>query len=206
MPRLAPLGRAELPDLAPLFAFVEQSMGFVPNSLLVMGRWPELVRAFGALAATVLASRRIPAATKQLIAFVASTAAGCRYCQAHTAHGAERGGVPVAKLQAAFEFETSPLFDAAERAALRLARDASITPSAVEDAHFDALRSHYDEEAILELLAVISLFGWLNRWNDALATPLEAGPLSFARTQLGPCGWEAGSHGGDRPHAESDEP
>lgn len=194
MARIAPLAPDAVPDLAPLLAFAEQSMGFVPNSLLVMGRWPELVRAFGALAATVLAPRRVSAATKQLVAFVASTAAGCRYCQAHTAHGAERGGVPVEKLAAAFEFETSALFDEAERAALRLARDASITPSAVEDGHFEALRHSFDEDAIVELLAVISLFGWLNRWNDALATPLEAGPLSFARAQLGPSGWDAGPH------------
>jgi len=192
--RIRPLDPEAVPDLAPLLAFAEQSMGFVPNSLLVMGRWPELVRAFGALAATVLAPRHLPAATKQLVAFVASTAAGCRYCQAHTAYGAERGGVSAEKLAAAFEFETSSRFDESERAALRLARDASIAPSAVEDHHIETLRRYFDEDAILELVAVVSLFGWLNRWNDALATPLEAGPLSLARTQLGAHGWNAGPH------------
>jgi uncharacterized peroxidase-related enzyme len=194
MARLTPLDRDELPDLAPLLGLVEQGMGFVPNSLLVMGRWPELVRAFGALAATVLAPRRVDPSTKQLVAFVASRAAGCRYCQAHTAHGAARSGVPVEKLEAAFEFETDERFSERERAALRLARDASVTPAEVDDAHFEALRRHYDEDAILELVAVIALFGWLNRWNDTLATPLEAEPLRFARRHLAPRGWEAGEH------------
>ncbi len=194
MPRVAPVDPEAVPEVAPLLAFAEQSMGFVPNSLLVMGRWPELVRAFGALAATVLAPRHLPAATKQLVAFVASTAAGCRYCQAHAAHAAGRNGVSAEKLAAAFEFETSAFFDEAERAALHFARDASITPSAIEDRHFEGLRRRFDEDAIVEVLAVVSLFGWLNRWNDALATPLEADPLAFARAQLGPHGWQAGPH------------
>ena len=195
MSRLEPLPLDAVPDLAPLFAFAEQSMGFVPNSLLVMGRWPELVRAFGGLAATVLAPRRLPVATKQLVAFVASTAAGCRYCQAHTAHGAARSGVAAEKLEAAFEFDTSPLFDDAERAALRLAFDASVTPPATGETHFAALRQHYEEEQILEIVAVIALFGWLNRWNDALATPLETAPRAFAESHLAKRGWSAGQHG-----------
>jgi hypothetical protein len=43
---------------------------------------------------------------------------------------------------------------------------------------------------------VIALFGFLNRWNDTLGTPLEPVPLRFAREQLGPSGWEPGVHGG----------
>ena len=66
----------------------------------------------------------------QLVAHIASTAAGCRYCQAHTGAHAARAGVAEEKLAAAWEFETSDLFDAAERAALRLARDAAILPNA----------------------------------------------------------------------------
>ena len=194
MSRLDPLPPEATPELEPLYALVARSMGFVPNSLRVMGRWPELVRAFGGLAATVLAPRRLPAGTKQLVAFVASSAAGCRYCQAHTAHGAARDGVPAEKLEAAFAFETSPLFDAAERAALRLAFDASLAPPQTTEDHFAELRRHYDEETILEIVAVIALFGWLNRWNDALATPLEAAPRAFAERHLAPQGWSPGAH------------
>jgi uncharacterized peroxidase-related enzyme len=192
--RVEPLDRETVPELAPLFTLVEQAMGFVPNSLLTMARWPELVRAFGGLAAVVGAPRRLPPGTKQLVAFVSSRAAGCTYCQAHTSHGAARGGVPVEKIEAAFEFETSPLFDAKERAALRLARDASVSPPCVTDDHFRDLRQHFDDDEIVELVAVISLFGWLNRWNDTLGTPLEAKPLGFAEKHLAPGGWHAGVH------------
>jgi len=195
MPRVDPLPRQDLRDFEPLFAMIEDSVGFVPNSLLTMGRWPELLQAFSGLVGAISAGGTLPRELKQLVAFVSSNASGCRYCQAHTSHGAERLGVATDKIESAFEFETSDLFDPAERAALRLARDASIVPSAVEDGHFEALREHFDDQQIVELVAQISLFGWLNRWNDTLATTLEAGPLSFGQSHLAPHGWAAGAHG-----------
>ena len=197
MARIPPLRREDLPDLEPLFGIVESVMGFLPNSILTMGRRPELAKAFLGLAGQVQAPGKVDPETKHLVAFVSSRAAGCRYCQAHTAHSADRAGAPPEKIDAAFEFETSDLFDEAERAALRLARDASLASGAVTDAHFEALRRHHDEDAILEIVAVIALFGWLNRWNDTLGTTLEASPLGFASSQLVGRGWEAGPHAGE---------
>lgn len=194
MARIEPIPREQLPEFEPLFELVGRGMGFVPNSLLVMARRPELLRAFAALAGVVNGPGKLPAATRQLVAFVASHAAGCRYCQAHTSAQAARLGTPVEKVAAAFEFETSPLFDEAERAALRLARDAALSAPAVTDEHFAQLCRHYDEAEILEIVSVIALFGFLNRWNDTLATPLEAEPLRFAEEHLGGAGWGPGPH------------
>ena len=132
MPRVAPRDRGELAEFEPFFGILESAMGFVPRSLLTMGRWPELLRAFSGLSGTVLAGGSVAPGLKQLVAFVTSNAAGCRYCQAHTSHSAERAGVPQEKIDAAFEFETSELFDDAERAALRLARDAGRVQKAVD--------------------------------------------------------------------------
>ena len=62
---------------------------------------------------------------------------------------------------------------AAERAALNLALAAGGCPPSVTDAHFDELKKHFSEDAIIEMVSVIAFFGWLNRWNDTLATQLE---------------------------------
>ena len=43
-------------------------------------------------------------------------------------------------------------------------------------------------------MATIATFGFLNRWNDTMATELEAEPLEFARQHLADNGWEAGKH------------
>jgi alkylhydroperoxidase family enzyme len=82
----------------------------------------------------------------------------------------------------------------AERAALGLAFAAGQVPNAATDAHFEALRAHYDEREIVEIVAVISVFGFLNRWNDTMATTLESAPMHFAADQLASQGWVAGKH------------
>ena len=194
MARLEPLSREQLSEFEPFFEALEQGMGFVPNSVRTMGHRPELLRAFAAFAAGVLGEGAIDPELKQLVAFVASSAAGCRYCQAHTAHSAHRAGASQERIAAAFDFEASPLFSEAERAALRLASAAALSPSAAEQDHFSVLAEHFSAAQIVEIMGVIAFFGFLNRWNDALATTLEEEPLAFARGHLEPRGWSAGAH------------
>jgi uncharacterized peroxidase-related enzyme len=194
MARVEPIDRSELSEFEPFFGIVEQVMGFVPNSMLTMGRKPELLRAFAGLSGNVLGPGLITPELKQLIAFVSSNASGCRYCQAHTSSSAQRAGASVEKIDAAFEYATSPLFSDAERAALSLANDSSLVPNAASDAHFAELAKHFNDQEIVEIVSVISLFGWLNRWNDTMATSLEDEPRQFAGQQLASRGWQQGSH------------
>ncbi len=70
-------------------------------------------------------------------------------------------------------------------------------PNAVTDADFDALKKHFDEDQIVELVTVICLFGWLNRFNDTMATELESRPRAFAEANLAAAGWDIGKHAGD---------
>lgn len=194
MPHVEPLDRGQLPELEGLFALYEQTRGFVPNSLFTMARRPDILRAFGALNQAILYEGTAPADLKVLVTLVASQSAGCRYCQAHMATRATHFDVSAEKIAAVWDFEHSELFGDAERAALRLARDAAAVPNAVTAAHFDDLRAHFDDDQIVELVAAVALFGYLNRWNDTMATELEDLPLHVAREQLGAGGWEPGKH------------
>ncbi len=194
MSRIDPLPREDLADYEPFFAMVEESMGFVPTSMQVMAKIPSLFDAFSGLAGSITMMGKIDRGLGQLIANVASHSAGCRYCQAHTSAHAAHAGVDTDKVAQVWEFETSDLFSEAERVALRVARDAAQVPNGVTDESFAALGEHYDEEQIIQIVATISLFGFLNRWNDTMATTLESEPMSFAAEHLGPAGWEAGKH------------
>ena len=197
MAHIDPLTLEDAPEqLKPMLAMAEARMGFVPNSMLTMAHWPELVQSFTPLVATVLGGGTLPQDLKQMIAAVVSSAAGCRYCEAHTTHGsAEKMGVSEEKVAKVWEFQTSNLFSDAERAALDLALAAGQVPNAATDAHFETLRAHYDEREIVEIVAVISVFGFLNRWNDTMATTLEAEPRDFAEAIMQPAGWAIGKHG-----------
>ena len=195
MARMDPLDRADAHDeLDQVFAVKEASLGFVPNSALTIARWPELATAYGHLSAAIAAPRRLPAVIKNLVFLMASTAAGCRYCQAHSASTAAGAGLGD-KVAAAWEFESSPLFTEAERAAMRLGLAAGHSPSLVTDDHFDDLRRHFDDDEILEMVGVIAFSGFMNRWNATMATQLEEEPLWAARRYLKAGGWEPGAHG-----------
>ncbi|MEM8620082.1 MAG: carboxymuconolactone decarboxylase family protein [Actinomycetota bacterium] len=194
MAHITPLDRSDLPEYEVVFQLTEAAMGFVPRSMFTMGRNPALLEAFAQLAGTVIAQGEVDPGLKQLVGHVASTAAGCRYCQAHTASSAARSGVDPAKVEAVWSFETDDRFTDAERAALRLARDAGSVPNATTPAHFDELAQYFSENDIIEIVAVISLFGWLNRWNDTMATDLEGEAMAFGTQHLAASGWDAGKH------------
>ena len=59
---------------------------------------------------------------------------------------------------------------------------------------FDSLRQYFDDAEIVEIVAAISLFGYLNRWNDTMATELEDVPKKVAERVIEPSGWTAGKH------------
>ncbi len=194
MANMEPLRREDHPELEELWRLYDETMSFVPNSLFTMARRPEILEAFSELITKIWRTGTVPVGLKPLIAIVASTAAGCRYCQAHETVDAKMRGVPEEKIAAIWDFERSPLYSDAERAALRFARDASVIPNEVTAGHFEELRRHWDDGEIVEMLAVVGLFGFLNRWNDTMATDLEVVPNAFAGRTIGPHGWEPGKH------------
>jgi uncharacterized peroxidase-related enzyme len=194
-PRLAPLPPEHTPELKEQFETFRKRMGFIPNSVLIMQRRLEMVRAFTQMTAVIWSpSSSVDLKLKRLLAHVTSRAAGCRYCMAHTAEGAHRLGVDDRKLAAVWDYQTSPLFTPAERAALEIAVAAGSLPNAVTDEMFMELRKHWSDEQIVEIIGVIAMFGFLNRWNDTLATPLEDIPLDFGEKHLARQGWNAGKH------------
>ena len=197
MPRLEPLSPNALPELGSILEGSKNRMGFVPNSQLIMAHRPEILRGFAQLATAVNGpSSTISPQLRNMVSQMASRAAGCGYCMAHTAHTAGRVGVSEAKEQALWEYETSPLFSEAERAALRVAQGAAQVPNAVTDEDFAALKRHYSAAQIVDIVAVIALFGFLNRFNDTMATELESSPLEAGRRFLAEKGWTVGKHAG----------
>ena len=195
MARIEPIASETSPDLKDAFEQYRRSLGFVPNSVLIMQRRPKLVKALAGLAAAVWdPSSTVDLGFKRLMAHVASRAHGCQYCMAHTAGGALKLGVSEAKLAAVWEFRTSPLYSEAERVALDYALAAAAVPNDVTDELFAELRKYWDDDQIVEITGVIALFGFMNRWNDSMATPLEEEPVAVGKKFLAGHGWSVGKH------------
>jgi uncharacterized peroxidase-related enzyme len=191
-----PLTAEQAVDVKDILDASQSFGGYVPTSLRIMAHKPTILRAFSGLIRAVMREQgEVPADLKWLTAHAVSSAAACRYCQAHTAANGAKAGLDVAKVQALMEYETSPLYSDAERAIVGIGLAAGAVPNAVTRDHFEALRGHFTEAGIVEIVSVISMFGWLNRWNDTFGSDLEASPVAFARQFLTGRGWEIGKHG-----------
>ena len=196
MPHLDPLPWGANPQFHERFQHYQNTRGFVPNSILTMSRRPAIAQAFMDLNKAVLYEGTVAEELKMLVSLVTSQASGCRYCQAHMANLSSIYSASDEKIRAVWEFETSPFFSPAERAALRLGYHAALIPNEAAAEDFDELKRHFDESQIVEIVATISLFGYLNRWNDTMATELEARAVEVAERTIGAAGWQAGKHHG----------
>jgi len=160
-----------------------------------MQRRPEIAKAFIKLNKAVMTNAgRVTSEQKRLIGYIASLTAGCRYCQAHTALAANRYGASEARLAEIWNYERSDVFTSAEKAAFAFAQAAASVPNAVDETIGAELKKHWTDDEIVEILGVVALFGYLNRWNDSMATTIEAGAVEAGEAYLAPRGWAKGKH------------
>lgn len=195
MAHLPPLPADHTPELADDFAVFERILGFVPNSLLTMQRKPAMVKGFAELTKGVMApDGEVDLGFKRLIAHFASRAVGCQYCEAHSLIAAKIHGISQEKLDAIWQYQTDSQYSDAERVALDYALAAGSVPNAVDTELVNKMKQHWSENQIVEILGVVSLYGFLNRWNDSMATSLEESPKAMGERVLSQGGWTGGKH------------
>lgn len=195
MPLVNPLSADHDLETKKLATFFNETLGFCPNSVLTMQHRPEISKAFINLNMAVMANHgRVTSALKRMMAWVSSNATGCRYCEAHAIRAAERYGAKNEQLENIWLYKSHPAFSPAERAALDFALAASQNPNNVTASTKTELYKYWDEGEVVEMLGVISLFGFLNRWNDSMGTTLENDAIASGKKLLTTTGWTKGKH------------
>jgi uncharacterized peroxidase-related enzyme len=196
MSKVAPLPAEANPDLQDTLQTYKNYLGYVPNSVLIMQHRPKIVKALAQMASAVWDKEsEVNLGFKRLVAYLASRTHGCAYSMAHAAEASHRVGMDDAKLEAVTEYRTSPLFTEAERAALDFAVAAASQPNGVTPAHFERMKKYWTDGQIVEIAGAVALNGFLNRWNDSMAVPLEKEPIEFGEKHLARHGWKVGKHG-----------
>ncbi len=194
-PLVSPLDRNATAEAAKMADFYQETLGFTPNSLFTMMHRPRIANAFVEMNQAVMENKgRVTSALKRLIAYLSSMTTGCRYCEAHAIRAAERYGAEEQKMAHIWDYKTHSIFSDAERAAFDLAIAASTVPNSVDNEVSDNMRKYWDEGEIVEILGVIALFGYLNRWNDSMGTQLEKPAAADGDKFLGENGWNIGKH------------
>ncbi len=151
MPRLRYIEEREKTDeVRELVASAERTGAPDPRVVGIMARHPSAglgwVRYWNAL----LYEGLLPHALKEMCRIYISMGHECGYCSTVRSKVAQEEGLGEDKVMALPDFETSGLFDARERAALRYAKLFQQGDHS-SDGVYDDLKRHFSEEEIIEL-------------------------------------------------------
>ena len=115
----------------------------------------------------------VEAGLRALVQVWISQINGCAFCTDLNGATALERAVAPEKLAALAEYESSALFAERERAALAYAEAATDPAKRVDDACFARLRAIFDEQAILDLTALVAFQNLSSKFNAALAVPAQ---------------------------------
>jgi len=192
-----PLEENEIdPTLLEKIQFFKGPLGVIPSSVKTMSYHPNIADAFTNLNIAVMECKgTVTPEFKRLIGYVTSFSSGCLYCQAHTILGAERFGSTKERMEEVWNYSKSSVFSDAEKAALDFAFAAASVPNKVNTKEITELKKYWDDNDIVEIMGVIALFGFLNRWNDSMGSALEDLPIEKGEKYLRDnTNWAPGKH------------
>ena len=194
-PLVSPLDRNSTKQAKEMATFYDETLGFTPNSLFTMMHRPRIAKAFLEMNQAVMENKgSITSSMKREIAYLSSMTTGCRYCEAHAIRAAERYGSSKERLENIWEYKSNAAFSESDRAMFDLAIAASQVPNGVSEEIKARAKKFFSDGEIVEILGVVALFGYLNRWNDSMGTELENSAVKSAEEILGARGWEVGKH------------
>jgi alkylhydroperoxidase family enzyme len=103
----------------------------------------------------------------------------CQYCQGHQESKLLRAGQTEDQI-AALDGDWSD-FPPAQQAAFAFARKFTYEPHKLADADIDALRKHYKDQQILEMVLSMAGNNAINRWKEGAGVPQNEGSGGFGR-------------------------
>ncbi len=179
-------------EYRPMLKLVEQLIGVVPNCDPYLEIWPTGFRTYNLLVPNLLnlpASLVGQGAPKDLVGlamYVASRAAECMYCSAHTCSFALRRGATPESLVG----EYSPV----EAAVAAVAEGMSRVPAHLQKSDINELRKHLDDGEVEWIVLAAALMGFLNKFMDSMGIELEEAAINDVQDLITATGWTAGKH------------
>ena len=156
--RVKPVETAAAPwFLRPFFWNQRRKYGRVLDAARVWARSPKLFIGVAILYGMI--NRRgspVDPALRSLVTVRVSQLNGCAFCVDINSATLQKRGVPVEKIEALGTWRESPLFDDRERVALDLCEAVTLSDRQIEQPHVTALRQHFDDDGIVELVGLIA--------------------------------------------------
>ncbi len=157
-----------------LYALQRRRYGVVFEPTRLWARAPKAMRGFLHLGAAVdWKDSPLEPALRSLVMVKVSQLNSCSFCiDLNGARLSERG-MDVDKALELGHYESSDLFTERERAALDYAVAVTLPERGVDDAVFERLRRYFDDNAIVELTALVALQNASSKFNAALGIPSQ---------------------------------
>ena len=173
--RVAPKSLAELSwYLKPLFWLQRRRYGEVLKPALIWARSPALLLPLSLFVGAIdRKGSPIDPALRALVMVRVSQLNHCAFCVDLNAATLMKRGVPEEKVLALRDWRTSNLFDERERATLEYTEAMTSSERRVDDALMAGLRHQFDDNAIIELTALIAFQNLSSKFNSALDVPAQ---------------------------------
>ena len=164
--------------LRPFFWNQRRKYGKVLEAARLWARSPKLFVGVALLYGAIdRRSSPLEPALRSLLTVRISQINHCRFCVDINSATLLQRGISEDKVWALEDWRDSKLFGERERVALEYAEAITFSDREVDDAIMARLRAHFDEDAVVELTALIAFQNMSSKFNAALDVP----PQGFCR-------------------------
>lgn len=141
--------------------------GLLTPDIPVRAHHLPLLFGYGALEKSLATRPRVPEPLRALVQLKSAVMQGCEMCQDIGSAEARAKGVKEAQLVDLHRYRDSEHFDELERLVLDLAVAMTVTPVQVDDELIAALRAHFDDGQLVELVQLVAVENLRSRFNAA---------------------------------------
>ena len=144
----------------------EKETGKVPEWVKVMAHRPEILKEFVELFKAIMGKGTIEPLLKWKIAFVVSQTLKCPFCLDVSEKMLRKFGATEEIIQ---KIKTGEVSSPEEKEILELVKDVTLDGHLDQPEIFEKLKGKFSPAQIIEIISVMGLFNYINRFNNTLA-------------------------------------
>ena len=146
----------------PVYEKFEKETGKVPEWVKVMAHSPKILKEFTELFKTIMGESEIEPFLKWKIALVVSKTLKCPFCVDVTEKMLKKLGASEEIIKGIEELSGE------EKEVLELVKDVTLDGHLDRPELFEKLKEKFNEAQIVEIISVMGLFNYINRFNNTL--------------------------------------
>ena len=167
MALLPSLEKNEVEEIAKeIYEKFEKETGTVPEWVKVMAHRPEILKEFVELFKAIMGKGTIEPLLKWKIAYVVSQTLKCPFCLDVSEKMLKKFGAEDEVIQ---KIKTGEISSSEEKEILELVKDVTLDGHLDQPEIFERLRKKFSPAQIIEIISVMGLFNYINRFNNTLA-------------------------------------